>query len=174
MPILMIARFAEASLAIHVTAEDHWLAHGEIPVTVILITACGAPEAVELPRGRGPQAGAEAVRAHAERLGAVALVATAPAATTGVRQGADVFARTPLADPPTAEQAPGHGRCILTVAYRPERDLVKALSTGVRTHPDGARTPARRLESDPAAPPGVDRLDRLPPPSGRAEGGEAR
>jgi hypothetical protein len=125
--ILIIARFARASLAIHRSAEEHLLAHGEIPMAEILSTACGAPEAVRLPRGGGPQAGAEAVRAHAGRLGAVALVITARAATTGVRPGPDVFARTPPTDPPTPEQAPDHVRCVLTAAYWPARDLIEAL-----------------------------------------------
>jgi hypothetical protein len=174
MPALIPDRLVKTGLAIHVTAEDNWLAHGEIPVTVVLFAACGAPEAAELPQRCGPQTGAEAIRAHAERLGAVALVITAPAETIDVRPGPGVYVRMPSADLPVAGEGPGGGRCILTVAYRPERDLVKALSTGVRTQADGTRTLAPMLESDPDGPPRVAGLRGLLPCPGRAGGGEPR
>ncbi|HTJ72626.1 MAG TPA: hypothetical protein VL551_34125 [Actinospica sp.] len=125
--MLMIVRFATASLAIHTAAEDHRLVRSEIPVTAIMVTASRVPETTQLPRGRGPQAGAEAVRAHAERLGAAALVITTPTATARVRPGPDAFARTPLTDTPTPQQAPGHGQRIPTAAYWPALDLIEAL-----------------------------------------------
>jgi hypothetical protein len=101
-------------------------------------------------------------------------VIPAPAAKIDLRPGPEVFARMPSADLPVPGEVPGGGRCILTVACWPERDLLKALSTGIRAHPDGTRTPARMLESDPVVPPGVDERGGLLPQPGRADGGEAR
>lgn len=178
MSMLMSDWLAKASLAIHITAEDHWRAYGDSPVKVFLFSASGAPHIAGFPQRCGQEAAAEAVRASAERVGAVAIVITSLAETTFVPIAPDVFARMPLADLPTPADSADDRQCLLTVAVWPARELVKTLYTDVRTEADGTRMLTRLLKSEPTEPSRVDGLvawlGGLLPRAGRAGGGEAR
>lgn len=152
MSVLSPGWLAKASLAIHITAEDHWRAYGASPVKVFLFAQDGTPQLVQFAQGGGPDAAVAAIGAHAERHSAVALVITAPATTTETHLAPDVFARTSLADLPTPEDVADAARSILTVTLWPERDLATALHSDIQATGTGAFELAPILESAPTDP----------------------
>ena len=100
MTLLTTGFLAMSSLEIHQTAEEHWRRHGTTPIKVVLFAADGVPHLVDFEQGIGQDAAGEAVRAHAERVGAVAVVLTAIPAAPLSRT---IAARTSAAGSPSGK-----------------------------------------------------------------------
>ena len=134
MTILTPEFLAWSSQEIHRTAEDHWRKHGTTPIKTVLFAADGVPRLVEFDQGIGRDAAGDAVREHAERIGAVAVALTAVARVAEVE--IDLAPQEPGAG--TAVRLVGDfGRAVLTLTIWPGRAVTTALCSDIRTGPDG-------------------------------------
>lgn len=156
MVLLTPGFLAMSSLEVHQTAEEHWRRHGTTPIKVILFAANGVPHLVDFEQGIGQDAAGEAVRAHAERVGAVAVVLTAIARVAEVE--VDLTPREPDAGPepdqatPAARLVGDFGRAVVTLTIWPARDLTKALRSTILTSLDGPDVLLSAREGAPADP----------------------
>ena len=153
MTLLTPGFLATASLQVHQTAEQHWRAYGTSPIKVVLFAADGVPELVDFAQGIGQEAAGEAVRAHAARIGAVAVVLTAIAHVAEVEIGLTPSepgtAQPPDQTVPSARMVGDFGRAVVTLTIWPERELTKALKSSIIT---GLEGPAVLLTSREDAP----------------------
>lgn len=134
MTILTAEFLAWSSREIHRTAEEHWRRHGTTPIKTVLFAADGVPRLVEFDQGIGQQAAGEAVREHAERIGAVAVALTAVARVAEVE--IDLAPREPGSG--AAVRLVGDfGRAVLTLTIWPGRAMTAALCSDIRTGLDG-------------------------------------
>ena len=143
MTLLTPVFLAMSSLEVHQTAEEHWRRHGTAPIKVLLFAADGVPNLVDFEQGIGQDAAGEAVRAHAARIGAVAVVLTAIARVAEVEVEVDLTPGDPNTGPQpdqamfTARLVGAFGRAVVTLTIWPARDLTKALRSTILPTLDG-------------------------------------
>jgi hypothetical protein len=156
MTLLTPGFLAIASLEVHQTAEQHWRSYGTSPIKVVLFAADGVPELVDFPQGIGQDAAGEAVRAHAARIGAVAVVLTAIAHVAEVEIGLTPSepgtAQPPDQSVPSAWMVGDFGRAVVTLTLWPERELTKALKSSIITGLAGPAVLLASREGTPADP----------------------
>jgi hypothetical protein len=148
MTLLTPGFLATASLEVHRTAEQHWHDHGTTPIKIVLFASDGVPQLVDFAQGIGQDAAGDAARAHAARIGAVAVVLTAMTHAT------ELEIDLPPNEPGTGQQLGGQarmarlsgdfGRAVVTLTVWPAHGLAKALRSNIITSPDG---PAVMLSS---------------------------
>lgn len=156
MTLLTPEFLATASLEVHRTAEEHWRAYGTSPIKVLLFSADGVPELVDFEQGIGQEAAGEAVRAHAARIGAVAVVLTAVAHVAEVEisltPSEPGTAQTPDQTSPSARLVGDFGRAVVTLTLWPARELTKALKSSIITGLDGPAVLLSSREGTPIDP----------------------
>lgn len=156
MTLLTPGFLATASLEVHQTAEKHWRTYGTSPIKVLLFAADGVPELVDFEQGIGQEAAGEAVRAHAARISAVAVVLTAVAHVAEVEIGLTPSkpgtAQTSDQTSPPTLLVGDFGRAVVTLTLWPERELTKALKSSIITGLDGTAVLLSSREGTPTDP----------------------
>ena len=147
MTILTLEFLAWSSQEIHRTAEEHWRKHGTTPIKVVLFAADGVEQLVDFAQGTGQEAAGAAVRAHADRLGAVAVALTAVARVAEVE--IDLAPQEPGAGA-VVRLVGDFGRSLVTLTIWPERDVTAALCSDIRTGLDGPAVLAAVREGRPS------------------------
>jgi hypothetical protein len=161
MAILTPGFLAWASRQWHEGAEFHWRRHGHTPVKVVLFTAGGVPEMVDFQQGIGQEAAGAAVRARAQRIGAVAV------AMTAMSRIADIVYDTPeqtvSADsPPDASAglrvAGEMIHSIVTLTVWPGRGVATSLRSDIHIGANGGAVLTPTVESGLTDPPQITGL----------------